>query len=203
MAVNCGLNWPCGRRKKDQDPIGGMRARSGALKTTTNKLAASRGPGSYSDRESLLDVADRRIPVSTRHTQLHPTLPITTHKFHVLHGCTSQGVYESSAMFFRYDPSVMPSAPRATNPPKSALLREFLFFGDVESDYRGKGDEDVEVDNQIRARAYNEAIWAEAAEGWDAGRLVGVFVSSNQPLACIGETNIRLNVRTTLIGPHG
>jgi hypothetical protein len=77
-------------------------------------------------------------------------------------------------MFFRYDPSVMGAVSGGTS---RGNMREFLFFGDVESDYRGEGDEDVEVENQNRARAYNEAIWAEAAEGWEAGRLAGVFVS--------------------------
>lgn len=81
-------------------------------------------------------------------------------------------------MFFRYDPSVLSTRSRANTPPREAgLLREFLFFGDVESDYRRKGEEHVEVDNQAVAKAYNEAIWAKAAESWDAERLAGVFVS--------------------------
>lgn len=85
-------------------------------------------------------------------------------------------------MFFRYDPSVMsPSASRDTTPlseqdPGPADQREFLFFGDVESDWRQEGEEDWDVDGQQAARAYNEAIWAEAARRWDARRLAGVFV---------------------------
>jgi len=144
------------------------------------------------------------------HNQLHPTLPITIRKFHVLHGCTSQGLYESSAMFFRYDPSVMsPAASRGTTPPSEqdpgpANLREFLFFGDVESDWRQEGEEDWDVDGQQAARGYNEVIWAEAARSWDAGRLAGVFVRGRVLLipAHGASADGRSSARTRATGPR-
>jgi cAMP phosphodiesterase len=59
----------------------------------------------------------------------------------------------------------------------SSLNREFLFFGDVESDWRREGEESFDAEGQAKAREYNEAIWTEAADSWDHGRLAGVFVS--------------------------
>jgi len=145
---------------------------------------------------------DGRITPSDEHRQLHPTLPITIRKFHVLHGCTSKGVYESSAMFFRYDLGAMSAtASRNTTPPSDRDLgpadqREFLFFGDVESDWRQEGEEDWDVDGQQTARAYNEAIWTEAARSWGAGRLAGVFVRCRSAVAVRGR---RLTIDRVLI----
>lgn len=141
------------------------------------------------------------------HRPLHSGLPITTLKFHVSHGCTSKGTYESSAMFIRYDPEAVggtpsgsasagpsePSVPRRGSRSSSRLAqaesssagsetsasgrREFLFFGDVESDFRLPGEEGHDVEGRDRAREYNQAIWEEAARSWDQGRLAGIFVS--------------------------
>lgn len=101
---------------------------------------------------------------------LHPTLPITTRKFHVLHGCTSKGVYESSAIFFRYQR-------RGAAGSSSQSGREFLFFGDVESDWRRQGEGGVDREGQVQARGYNGVVWHHAARVWDEDRLAGVFVS--------------------------
>jgi hypothetical protein len=54
---------------------------------------------------------------------------------------------------------------------------EFLFFGDVESGWRRKGEEGYDVEHVRLADGYNRAIWEEAARSWDAGRLAGIFVS--------------------------
>lgn len=65
----------------------------------------------------------------------------------------------------------------AGSEPSSSSLREFLFFGDVESDFRLPGEEEHDVEGRDRAREYNQAIWEEAARSWDQGRLAGIFVS--------------------------
>jgi hypothetical protein len=132
------------------------------------------------------------------HRPLHPTLPISTLQFHVAHGCTTKGLYESSAIFIRYDPSSLAKSKdhlsRNLNSSHSARKRdraqergedeediadgrEFLFFGDVESGWRGKGEEEYEKEHGRIVEGYNQAIWEEAARSWDEGRLAGVFVS--------------------------
>jgi hypothetical protein len=92
----------------------------------------------------------------------------------------------------RYDPAAIPSPngsrsgssadststkSRASQKVEDDGFREFLFFGDVESEWRGEGDEDVEKLGQEGAAKMNKAIWEEAAKGWDLKRLVGIFVS--------------------------
>ena len=120
------------------------------------------------------------------HRPLDRSLPITTLTFPVAHGCTSQGLYESSAIFVRYDPAAIPkfdgsesTSAGSSIGPDNDRYREFLFFGDVESEWRGKGDEEVEKLGQEGAAKMNKAIWEEAAKGWDKGRLAGIFVSSS------------------------
>lgn len=115
---------------------------------------------------------------SLEHRPLHCALPITTLTFPVAHGCTSHGLYESSAIFVRYDPAAIPgpeTKSRANQ--EEEKYREFLFFGDVESEWRPKGDEEVGKLGQEGAAKMNKAIWEEAAKGWDRGRLAGIFVS--------------------------
>jgi len=73
--------------------------------------------------------------------------------------------------------------------------REFLFFGDVESDYRKKGDEDVGLVSKEGAAKMNKTIWEEAARGWDVGRLAGIFVCPSLR----EKADDRLSVRTTPI----
>ena len=145
------------------------------------------------------DVIDDSIRDSKEFTQLHPTLPITIRRFHVLHGCTSKGDYESSAYFFRYDPSTLqntrspadPSLPWMTPAIREGSdeggvageqqLREFLFFGDIESDWRREEDKSHDIPSQHRARELNGHIWQEAADSFGAGRLAGIFVSRLLP----------------------
>lgn len=198
MEGNYGPSWAHGHRRIQSD-VDCKRNEDQSL-VIRIRWAVQVGQESSLLRESTPGLSDDRIPVSTEHTQLHPTLPITTHKFHVLHGCTSHGQYESSAMFFRYDPNVMALTPMEEDPPEagpsrrpslSGAGREFLFFGDLESDWRREGDEDWDQEGQTKAREYNEAIWSEAAESWDHGRLAAVFVGS--PWDC---ANDRLNVLT-------
>jgi hypothetical protein len=55
--------------------------------------------------------------------------------------------------------------------------REFLFFGDVESEWRQNGEEGFNAEGAKRAGDMCREIWAEAAGSWDEGRLAGVFVS--------------------------
>ena len=83
-------------------------------------------------------------------------------------------MYGSSAMFIRYDSE---SANTPAGASQADAAREFLFFGDAESDYRPKDEDNVSADHQVHAKECNEAIWTEAAESWDAGRLGAVFVS--------------------------
>jgi hypothetical protein len=84
-------------------------------------------------------------------------------------------LYESSAIFFRYDPAAISDEPEP-EVGQGEGYREFLFFGDVESEYRKEGEEDVETVSKEDAAKMNRTIWEEAARGWDAGRLAGVFV---------------------------
>jgi hypothetical protein len=114
----------------------------------------------------------------------------------VAHGCTSKGLYESSAVFIRYDPAAISDDPEP-EVGRGEGYREFLFFGDVESDYRAKGDEAVGKEGQVGAAKMNKAIWEEGARGWDAGRLAGIFVSN--PVRLTGfSIHDRLNARTIL-----
>ena len=85
-------------------------------------------------------------------------------------------MYGSSAMFIRYDSE---SANTPAGASQADAAREFLFFGDAESDYRPKDEDNVSADHQVHAKECNEAIWTEAAESWDAGRLGAVFVSGS------------------------
>lgn len=120
-----------------------------------------------------------RLAPSKVHRPLHPCLPITTLTYPVAHGCTSHGLYESSAIFFRYDPAAISDEPEP-EVGQGEGYREFLFFGDVESEYRKKGDENVGVVGKEDAAKMNKTIWQEAARGWEAGRLAGIFVRSRE-----------------------
>lgn len=68
-------------------------------------------------------------------------------------------------------------------PPEGSLVtdsvigREFLFFGDMESEWRPDGKEDINVDGASEAGRLNKAIWAQAAQSFSEGRLAAVFVS--------------------------
>lgn len=55
--------------------------------------------------------------------------------------------------------------------------REFLFFGDVESEYRADGKDLINADTAREAGKLNLAIWKQAAISFSQGRLAGVFVS--------------------------
>jgi hypothetical protein len=105
-------------------------------------------------------------------------------------------LYESSAIFIRYDPAAISDDPEP-EVGKGEGYREFLFFGDVESEYRKKGDEEVGVVGKEGAARMNKTIWQEAARGWRAGRLAGIFV---RPLGvgCV-LADVRLNVLTIRI----
>ncbi|KAK4684208.1 hypothetical protein P7C73_g5988, partial [Tremellales sp. Uapishka_1] len=112
------------------------------------------------------------VTASKTHRPIHPTLPITSLTFPVAHGCTSHGLYESSAMFIRYDPSSMERKPIDGEDGGS----EFLFFGDVESDYRAEGEEEVGKEIGLQAKELNKVVWEEAAKSWKEGRLTGIFI---------------------------
>jgi hypothetical protein len=125
---------------------------------------------------------------SKHHLPLHPTLPISTLAFPVAHGCTSHGLYESSAVFIRHDPLSQSHAEHAEHPnphdttasgdeTRAATTREFLFFGDVESSWRKPGEEGVHAEIGAKAKVLNRAIWEEAATSWKQGRLSAIFVS--------------------------
>ena len=144
-----------------------------------------------------------RMTQSKAYSPIHPTLPITTLTYPVAHGCTSHGIYESSAVFIRYDRGSIEAAlgedgeasldrsshpssqPRPQPRPEDTSLRthtppgsrEFLFFGDVESDYRASGDEEAHKATRSDAGRMNGEIWDEAARSWNSGRLAGIFVS--------------------------
>jgi hypothetical protein len=66
--------------------------------------------------------------------------------------------------------------------PQRGSGREFLFFGDVESEWRNEGEEGYDAAGAKRAGDMCGEIWAEAARSWDEGRLAGVFVSNSTPL---------------------
>ncbi|BEJ16385.1 hypothetical protein CspHIS471_0509900 [Cutaneotrichosporon sp. HIS471] len=147
--------------------------------------------------QELTGVGPKFYPLATekgrKHTHLNAQLPISTLVFPVSHGQTSQGPYSSSATFIRYDPSLMPSRPasrRASHTmsnsqddiemDSSSFMgsagREFLFFGDVESEWRADHEMDVDKDGGAVAGAYNRAIWEQAAVSFTEGRLAGVFL---------------------------
>ncbi|WVQ77839.1 hypothetical protein IAR50_007536 [Cryptococcus sp. DSM 104548] len=107
-------------------------------------------------------------------------LPLSIRSFPLLHGATSQGEFESSALFIRHTPQPHFSA-SSTPKPNGASgpqleEKEFLFFGDMESAYRRPGEEDVDSDRAAEADKMNRDVWAEAARSWDEGRLSGVFL---------------------------
>ncbi|KLT45384.1 hypothetical protein CC85DRAFT_231499, partial [Cutaneotrichosporon oleaginosum] len=129
-----------------------------------------------------------------KHTHLNAHLPISTLVFPVAHGHTSQGPYSSSATFIRHDPSLMASRPVSRRASQSAIStpqedmdtetnglfgtagREFLFFGDVESEWRADHEAEVDRDGAAAAGAYNRAIWEQAAMSFGEGRLAGIFL---------------------------
>lgn len=61
--------------------------------------------------------------------------------------------------------------------------REFLFFGDVESEWRQNGEEGFNPEGAKRAGDMCREIWAEAAGSWDEGRLAGIFVSTHDKVS--------------------
>ena len=142
----------------------------------------------------MITAETHRLAPSKVHRPLHPCLPITTLTYPVAHGCTSHGLYESSAIFFRYDPAAISDEPEP-EVGQGEGYREFLFFGDVESEYRKKGDEDVGVVGKEGAAKMNKTIWQEAARGWQAGRLAGIFVRSRE--SGLVWLTYRSNVLTT------
>ncbi len=80
-------------------------------------------------------------------------------------------------MFIRYDPLARAQDPRPRPEEEGRPGREFLFFGDVESKYRAKGEEGYREEQGKQAGMMNRAIWEEAAKSAQAGRLAGIFVS--------------------------
>lgn len=141
-----------------------------------------------------------RLAPSEIHRPLHPCLPMTTLTYPVAHGCTSHGLYESSAVFIRYDPAALSDEPEP-DVGKGEGYREFLFFGDVESAYRKEGDEDVGTVGKEGAARMNRTIWEEAGRGWDVGRLAGIFVRYSASRIEVADD--RLNALTTRTGrPH-
>ena len=85
-------------------------------------------------------------------------------------------------MFIRYEPLAL-LHPEQARPDEEGLAgREFLFFGDLESEYRGVSAEGVWSDLGQEAGSLNRAIWDEAARSLQAGRLAGIFVSLSSPM---------------------
>lgn len=137
--------------------------------------------------------------MSKDHSQLHWTLPVSTLLFPTSHGCTSQGAYPSSAVFVRYDPSLLSIEPQASasasasqsklsTPPDEESVAgdgagagssgsEFLFFGDVESAWRAPSEEHIDKANAELAHRLNHVIWQRAAQSFAQGRLSSIFVS--------------------------
>ncbi|WWC89016.1 uncharacterized protein L201_003934 [Kwoniella dendrophila CBS 6074] len=126
-------------------------------------------------------------PLSTErvHRPLHPTLPISLLTYPIAHGCTTKHTYESSAMFIRYDPSALTETPPSSRSSTSTSRktnghvrpgREFLFFGDVESSFRKKGEEHIDTARAKEAKELNETVWKEASTSWKQGRLCGIFL---------------------------
>lgn len=94
----------------------------------------------------------------------------------------------------RYDPNLITSRPGSRSAsqsmvstpveetadsisPDAVIGREFLFFGDVESEYREHGKEAFDVEGGRMAHSFNTAIWQHAALSLAQGRLAGIFVS--------------------------
>ncbi|WWC69894.1 uncharacterized protein I206_103837 [Kwoniella pini CBS 10737] len=185
--------------------IANVNHKSKRRKTNRNNIKSSseeryivNGPnGTVEGTEENLNSCLLFSPLSTEcvHRPLHPTLPISLLTYPVVHGCTSKHTYESSAMFIRYDPSAItrtppssshpspsqtitngsgPSSKSNSNKPKKG--KEFLFFGDVESSYRKKGEEEVDLKRGKEAQELNKQIWKEAAKSWSEDRLCGIFI---------------------------
>ncbi|KAK8864671.1 hypothetical protein IAR55_001922 [Kwoniella newhampshirensis] len=121
---------------------------------------------------------------------LHPELPLSVSTYPVVHGLTSRGHYDSSAMFIRCRPDG--TCPRAGSNGNGALRprdqdpdagRQVLFFGDVESSFRRPGDEDVDMDRRDLAGEMTRAIWTEAAKSWNEGMLCGIFIECSYETA--------------------
>lgn len=165
--------------------------------------------GKGSNKEAM-DTDTGSLAPSSVHRPLHPRLPISNLAFPVAHGSTSHGSYPSSAMFIRYDPAAMteldmldsrPASPtNGTTPFKLHVEqplepherekqgREFLFFGDMSSEYRSELQQDVAPEERHEAARLNKEIWKAAAKSWDDGRLAGVFVRALHRMRCLCET---------------
>lgn len=131
---------------------------------------------------------DRLVP-SKSHEPLHPFLPFSTLTYPVSHGCTSKGTYASSAMFIRYDSipinRMNGESVYRDEDDRSNSGREFLFFGDVESEYRKEGEEGEMLEQGRQAGVLNRAIWEVAAKSWVDGRLAGIFVRIHLFYRCV------------------
>ena len=68
--------------------------------------------------------------------------------------------------------------------------REFLFFGDVESEYRPEGKGHINVDQATEAAKLNQAIWKQAATSFSEGRLAGIFVSIHRVTGLVTDRQI-------------
>ncbi|TXT09009.1 hypothetical protein VHUM_02483 [Vanrija humicola] len=198
-----------------------------ARRETLDKLASAYGGGLWPELSTWASGQDpsnggkrkrRRVEedltgvgpmFSTSHSQLHWTLPVSTLMFPTSHGCTSQGAYPSSAVFVRYDPSLLSSEPHSSTsasasqsklstPPDDESVagdgvgagtsgREFLFFGDVESAWRAPSEEHIDKANGDLAHSLNHAIWHRAAQSFAKGQLSAIFIEcsydSSRPAA--------------------
>lgn len=94
-------------------------------------------------------------------------------------------------MFIRYDPLALARESHDTDSKerferdgaaRQGSQREFLFFGDVESEWRKEGEEGYDAEGAKRAGDMCREIWREAAGSWDEGRLAGIFVSTTTAL---------------------
>ncbi|WVQ80159.1 hypothetical protein IAT38_002264 [Cryptococcus sp. DSM 104549] len=124
------------------------------------------------------------LSLSKTHRQFHDTLPLSIVSYPVVHGSTSRETYESSAMFIRYDPSLLGPSTAASSVDGDGFVedqpngagKEFLFFGDLEGSFRQLGDEKIDADRAKESKVLNKTIWQEAAKSWKDGRLCGIFI---------------------------
>lgn len=100
-------------------------------------------------------------------------------------------------MFIRYDPLAVSDRRESRAEDRDLTGREFLFFGDVESEYRKEGEEGVRSDLGMEAGRMNKAVWDEASRSIRDGRLAGIFVSRTATFDRPRLMGYRSNARTT------
>ncbi|WWD17019.1 hypothetical protein CI109_101455 [Kwoniella shandongensis] len=188
--------------KVDQDPKEGARKRrrKGKVNGDDDEEGSVEDPSHWEfPREARHSACLSFAPLRphTNYQPLHPELPFSVSTYPLVHGLTSRGHYDSSAMFIQCRPSgEAPKRPERNPSPTISTNangngngnglanrtedkdtgRQLLFFGDLESSFRKPGEEEVDAMRKDLAGEMNRTIWTQAAKSWKEGKLAGIFI---------------------------